>query len=157
TMWAQARGINTLKVNGTQVTVDTGQVQCDVSADSAVYTIPVSGGGVEAVITATLKVEDNIVRFDVNSIDTTSGTFSTLEIPGMLLAAVTHQDSGAQLAYAQMSGSTTQKGDYFVDIDRSFTQTSSAYREYEGMYAFVSNDTFSAGLYSNSEKNNDLR
>ena len=157
TMWAQARGINTLKVNGTQVTVDTEQVQCDVSADSAVYTIPVSGGGVEAVITATLKVEDNIVRFDVNSIDTTSGTFSTLEIPGMLLASVTNQDSGAQLAYAQMSGSTTQKGDYFVDIDRSFTQTSSAYREYEGMYAFVSNDTFSAGLYSNSEKNNDLR
>ena len=157
TMWAQARGINTLKVNGTQVTVDTEQVQCDVSADSAVYTIPVSGGGVEAVITATLKVEDNIVRFDVNSIDTTSGTFSTLEIPGLLLASVTNQDSGAQLAYAQMSGSTTQKGDYFVDIDRSFTQTSSAYREYEGMYAFVSNDTFSAGLYSNSEKNNDLR
>ncbi len=157
TMWAQARGINTLKVNGTQVTVDTEQVQCEVSEDSAVYTIPVNGGGVEAVITATLKVEDNIVRFDVNSIETTAGTFSTLEIPGLLLASITNQDGGAQLAYAQMSGNTTQKGDYFVDIDRSFTQTSSAYREYEGMYAFVSNDTFSAGLYSNSEKNNDLR
>lgn len=157
TMWAQARGINTLEVNGTQVTVDTEQVQCEVSADSAVYTIPVNGGGVEAVITATLKVEDNIVSFDVNSIETASGTFSTLEIPGMLLASVTNQDNSAQLAYAQMSGSTTKKGDYFVDIDRSFTQTSGAYREYEGMYAFVSNDTFSAGLYSNSEKNNDLR
>ena len=157
TMWAQARGINTLEVNGTQVTVDTEQLQCEVSADSAVYTIPVNGGGVEAVITATLKVEDNIVSFDVNSIETASGTFSTLEIPGMLLASVTNQDNSAQLAYAQMSGSTTKKGDYFVDIDRSFTQTSGAYREYEGMYAFVSNDTFSAGLYSNSEKNNDLR
>ena len=157
TMWAQARGINTLEVNGTQVTVDTEQVQCEVSADSAVYTIPVNGGGVEAVITATLKVEDNIVSFDVNSIETASGTFSTLEIPGMLLASITNQDNSAQLAYAQMSGSTTKKGDYFVDIDRSFTQTSGAYREYEGMYAFVSNDTFSAGLYSNSEKNNDLR
>ena len=157
TMWAQARGINTLEVNGTQVTVDTEQVQCEVSADSAVYTIPVNGGGVEAVITATLKVEDNIVSFDVNSIETASGTFSTLEIPGMLLASVTNQDNSAQLAYAQMSGSTTKKGDYFVDIDRSFTQTSGAYREYEGMYTFVSNDTFSAGLYSNSEKNNDLR
>ena len=157
TMWAQARGINTLEVNGTQVPVDTEQVQCEVSADSAVYTIPVNGGGVEAVITATLKVEDNIVSFDVNSIETASGTFSTLEIPGMLLASVTNQDNSAQLAYAQMSGSTTKKGDYFVDIDRSFTQTSGAYREYEGMYAFVSNDTFSAGLYSNSEKNNDLR
>ena len=75
----------------------------------------------------------------------------------MLLASITNQDNSAQLAYAQMSGSTTKKGDYFVDIDRSFTQTSGAYREYEGMYAFVSNDTFSAGLYSNSEKNNDLR
>ena len=157
TMWAQARGINTLEVNGTQVTVDTEQVQCEVSADSAVYTIPVNGGGVEAVITATMKVEDNIVSFDVNNIETASGTFSTLEIPGMLLASVTNQDNSAQLAYAQMSGSTTKKGDYFVDIDRSFTQTSGAYREYEGMYAFVSNDTFSAGLYSNSEKNNDLR
>lgn len=157
TMWAQARGINTLEVNGTQVTVDTEQVQCEVYADSAVYTIPVNGGGVEAVITATLKVEDNIVSFDVNSIETASGTFSTLEIPGMLLASITNQDNSAQLAYAQMSGSTTKKGDYFVDIDRSFTQTSGAYREYEGMYAFVSNDTFSAGLYSNSEKNNDLR
>ena len=157
TMWAQARGINTLEVNGTQVTVDTEQVQCEVSADSAVYTIPVNGGGVEAVITATLKVEDNIVSFDVNSIETASGTFSTLEIPGMLLASITNQDNSAQLAYAQMSGSTTKKGDYFVDIDRSFIQTSGAYREYEGMYAFVSNDTFSAGLYSNSEKNNDLR
>ena len=157
TMWAQARGINTLEVNGTQVTVDTEQVQCEVYADSAVYTIPVNGGGVEAVITATLKVEDNIISFDVNSIETASGTFSTLEIPGMLLASITNQDNSAQLAYAQMSGSTTKKGDYFVDIDRSFTQTSGAYREYEGMYAFVSNDTFSAGLYSNSEKNNDLR
>lgn len=158
TLYGQPRGINTLKINDKEITVDKKNVTCKAEGNKAVYTMNVKSPDVEAVITAEIVAqENNIVEFNITEIETVKGTVGTIELPGMLMASVTNQDADAQLAYSVMSGNTKKKGDTYIDIDKTFNQNSDKWKDYQGIYAFVSNANFSAGLWSNSENNNDLK
>ena len=70
-----------------------------------------------------------------------------MEIPNHNLVTVKSNQSGAAFDGANMSTNTTKSGDTHSTV----SALSEAKRGY--MYAFVSNDELSAGLWSNSENN----
>src|SRR5699024_9387631 len=102
---------------------------------------------ISATVTAALEVKDNTLSFDITKIDAEAGTFLTVEIPNHNLVTVKANQTGAYFAGANMSNNTTVSGDTYSSISAQ----SDGKRGY--MYAFVSTDELSAGLWSNSENN----
>lgn len=100
---------------------------------------------ISAVITASLEVKDNTPSFDITDIDAEEGTFFMVEIPNHNLVSVRSTQAGASFAGANMSTDTTVNGDTYSAV----SGLSDAKRGY--MYAFVSEEELSAGLWSNSE------
>ena len=143
--YGQTKELTQLKVNGKLVTPT---VDYKKESDSkAVYTMNIDEQDIKATVTAALEVKDNTLSFDITKIDAAEGTFLTVEIPNHNLVTVKSNQSGAAFDGANMSTNTTKSGDTHSTV----SALSEAKRGY--MYAFVSNDELSAGLWSNSENN----
>lgn len=143
--YGQTKKLTQLRVNGKLVTPS---VEYKKESDSkAVYTMKIDEQDINATVTAALEVKDNTLSFDITKIDAAAGTFLTVEIPNHNLVTVKANQSGASLDGANMSTNTTKSG----DTHKSVSALTEATRGY--MYAFVSNDELSAGLWSNSENN----
>ena len=143
--YGQTKELTQLKVNGKLVTPT---VEYEKASDSkAVYTMKIDEQNIKATVTAALEVKDNTLSFDITKIEAAEGTFLTVEIPNHNLVTVKANQSGASFDGANMSTNTTRSGDTHSTV----SALSEAKRGY--MYAFVSNDELSAGLWSNSENN----
>lgn len=141
--YGQTERLTQLKVNDKLVTPS---VEYTKESDSrAVYTMKIDEQGINTVITASLEVKDNTLSFDITDIDAEEGTFFTVEIPNHNLVSVRSTQAGASFAGANMSTDTTVNGDTYSAV----SGLSDAKRGY--MYAFVSTEDLSAGLWSNSE------
>jgi endo-alpha-N-acetylgalactosaminidase len=108
--------------------------------------------GIDAVITCELIVKGNTLEFNITKIDDNS-IVKTIEIKNHSLVSVRSTQEGANLQGARMSVNTHKSGDREVIVDDKLNVTAEARQGY--MYAFVSNNELSAGLWSNSENNID--
>lgn len=141
--YGQTERLTQLKVNDKFVTPS---VEYKKESDSrAVYTMKIDEQGISAVVTASLEVKDNTLSFDITKIEAEEGIFFTVEIPNHNLVTVKSTQAGASFAGANMSTNTTVNGDTYSAV----SGMSDAKRGY--MYAFVSTEDLSAGLWSNSE------
>ena len=116
---------------------------------------------IDAVITAELVAKDNTVAFEITKVENKldeaapgkevaegklGHPIQTIEIPNHSLVSVNSKQENANLMGTAMSTKTQVSGDEYVEVT---ADTEIRNRDY--MYAFVSNDEMSAGLWSNSE------
>ena len=90
------------------------------------------------------KVKNNLLKEGVK--ETKDNAIQTIEIPNHSLISVRSTQEGANLKGALMSSNTTISGDSYIEVNDSTPVKNQDY-----MYAFVSNNELSAGLWSNSE------
>ena len=161
--YGQTEEINTIRINGIDIALDAGSVNAEFSENQAVYTMTVKDeeNCIDAVITAKLTVEDNIVSFDITDIqnnltDSTVNKYGqkvetypieTIAVPDHSLISVRSDQENANLKGAAMSSHTHKSGDESIAVDADMEE----YTERDYMYAFLSNSEMSAGLWSNSE------
>lgn len=143
--YGQTAELTQLKVNGKLVTPD---VKYTKDSDSkATYVMTIDEQDISATVTATLEVVDNTLSFDITKIDAEAGTFLTVEIPNHNLVTAKASQPGAAFAGANMSTNVSVNGDTYSAVSAQ----ADGKRGY--MYAFVSTEELSAGLWSNSENN----
>ena len=162
-LYGQPKVLDTLqiKVNGGAAIDVQPDVTFEQQGTTALYTMAVKNeaAGLDAVIKAQLKAEGNVISFDiteiVNNIPETK--INTIYIPNFSLVSVNNAETDAMFDGTVMSVSAVSKGDRNVSVDKKFTPYSSDYKDEGYMYAFVSNSDFSAGVWSNSEANDNKR
>ena len=156
-MYGQTEKLDTVILNKTNHNDNTGieikpEVKYEkVAENKAVYTMTLKdeANNIDAVVTAELVVKDNTLEFNITEIkNNTPLSVKTIDIPNHNLVSVRSDQTSATFAGSQMSTNTTVRGDTYKNVDRTITTGKAGY-----MYAFVSADGLSAGLWSNSEAN----
>lgn len=162
--YGQTAELRTLRINGVDVKVTPENVKADFSEDKAVYTMSVKdeANHIDAVMKATLTVKENDLQFAITDIknnlegETTKNRYGqsvetypleTIAVPNHSLISVRTTQEGANLKGAVMSSNTHMSGDEYIEVENDMQTLSN--RDY--MYAFVSNQELSAGMWSNSE------
>ena len=158
TFYGQTSEINTIRINGTDIKLSKDDVKATIEGKKATYemTVKDEAKNIDAVITAELVAKDNTVAFEItkvkNNLDETKlvdkkhvYAVQSIEIPNHSLISVNSTQKNANLKGALMSSNTTISGDEYYEVTND-TKLSKDY-----MYAFISNDEMSAGLWSNSE------
>lgn len=164
TFYGQTEEINTVKINGTEVALDAEDVETKFEDDKAVYTMTVKDeeNHIDAVITAELVVEKNTLAFNITDIKNNlqdeveinkygnkveKYPLQTIAIPNHSLISVRSNQENANLKGATMSSNTHISGDEFIEVNSEMGD----YKDRDYMYAFISNNEMSAGMWSNSE------
>ena len=161
--YGQTEEINTIKINGQAITVESDDVTTDFSAKKAVYEMNLkSGDDVDCVITAEISLDKNTASFDITKVENkltekdANGyemhPVQTIEIPNHSLISVRSSQTNAHFKGAKMSSNTRISGDRDFDVTDGMRLTGNAASE-DFMYGFISNNELSAGLWSNSEYN----
>ena len=160
--YGQTEEINTIRINGIDIALDAGSVNAEFSENQAVYTMTVKDeeNCIDAVITAKLTVEDNIVSFDITDIqnnltDSTVNKYGqkvetypieTIAVPDHSLISVRSDQENANLKGAAMSSHTHKSGDESIAVDADMEE----YTVRDYLYAFLSNSELSARLSLNT-------
>ena len=163
TFYGQTSEINTIRINGTDIKLSKDNVKATFEGKKATYVMTVKdeAKNIDAVITAELVAKDNTVAFEITKVENKldeaapgkevaegklGHPIQTIEIPNHSLVSVNSKQENANLMGTAMSTKTQVSGDEYVEVT---ADTEIRNRDY--MYAFVSNDEMSAGLWSNSE------
>ena len=163
TFYGQTSEINTIRINGTDIKLSKDDVKATFEGKKATYVMTVKdeAKNIDAVITAELVAKGNTVEFEITKVENKldeaapgkevaegklGHPIQTIEIPNHSLVSVNSTQKDANLVGAAMSTKTQVSGDEYVEVT---DKTPIRNRDY--MYAFVSNDEMSAGLWSNSE------
>ncbi len=150
--YGQASRINTITINGKDIILEKESVEAVFEDNKAVYVMTVKDtvGNIDAKITAELVVDKNTLAFNItkveNNLDNQQYPVQTIYIPNHSLVSVRTTQNGTNLKGAKMSTKTTLSGDSSIVLNKDTAVGKTDY-----MYAFISNDELSAGLWSNSE------
>ena len=147
--YGQQELIRTIKINEKDIRLKKADVTSEINGDTISYILKVKKGTeIDAVIKAFLKVEKNTLTFEIteitNNLDDTADPIETIEIPNQGLISIREGQENLSLKGALMSSNTTING------DEDLTEIPGSYNR-DFMYAFISADGMSAGLWSNSE------
>ena len=153
-MLGEIEANNTIVLNKTSFSnagvVVTPKVTYTKTADNqATYVMEVKddANAIDATITSTLTVEKNTLTYKITSVENHKPvSVKTIQIPALNLLSVRSTQSAASFSGANMSTSVIQSGDTHFEVDGTQKASVAGY-----MYAFVSADGLSAGLWSNSE------
>ena len=109
----------------------------------------------DLVLTVRISVAENTLTWQVTNLVKNEGCakIATIELPQLNLLSVANTDANARFDGATMSSNTTVSGDRSATFTNGFIPNSSS----SYLYAFLSTDTLSAGLESNSEAEGDRR
>ena len=152
TFEGQPLKINTVTINNTPIQIAEKDVSSTFDAARATYILNAknTAEGIDAEITALLEVKDNTLTFHItnvkNRLDNEKYPIQTIEIPNHSLVSVNTAQTGSNLKGARMSTNTTISGDTYMELSSETVENSADF-----MYAFVSNNELSAGLWSNAE------
>ena len=120
---------------------------------SATYTMNVKNEEkhIDAVVSAKIRVEANKLFFEItdiqNNLSEADYPIQTIAIPDHSLVSMRSNQEGANFTGAVMSSNTNKTGDENFNITSDMEDIKN--RDY--MYAFISNNELSAGMWSNSE------
>ncbi|OZG68865.1 endo-alpha-N-acetylgalactosaminidase family protein [Bifidobacterium eulemuris] len=152
-MYGQPKDVRTVEINGTNVELTDADVKfVKENKTTAVYTMTVKNAekNINAVITAEIVVKANTLSLNItdidNKLDDNEHPVQTVSFPNQSLISMREDQDGAQFTGAVMSSNTTKTGDEHFDITDTTSLTN---RDY--MYAFISGNSLSAGMWSNSE------
>lgn len=147
TFYGQTEELDTILINDIAVKP---KVKAKVSSDKIVYemTLKDVSNNIDAIITAEMVVKDNILEFNITKI-VDNKIVKTIEIPNHNLISVNSSQKDAVLDGVQMSTNTHINGDRQVKVDNNLNTKDEKLKGY--MYAFLSNDELSAGIWSNTE------
>ncbi|MEH6995085.1 endo-alpha-N-acetylgalactosaminidase family protein [Neobacillus drentensis] len=147
TFYGQTEALDTILINDVAVKP---QVKAIVSTDKIEYkmTLIDDSNNINAVITAEMVVKGNILEFNITKI-VDNKIVKTIEIPSHNLISVNSSQKDAVLDGVQMSTNTHINGDRQVKVDNNLNTQDEEQKGY--MYAFLSNDELSAGIWSNTE------
>ncbi|KQL18018.1 endo-alpha-N-acetylgalactosaminidase family protein [Cytobacillus solani] len=128
------------------------KVKAKVTPDKIEYEMSLedASNNISAVITAEMVVKENILEFNITKI-VDHKIVKTIEIPNHHLISVNSSQRDAVLDGVQMSTNTRINGDRQVKVDKDLNTQDEEQKGY--MYAFLSNDELSAGIWSNTENN----
>ena len=147
--YGQPELIRTIKINGKDIRLKKADVTSEINGNTISYILKVrKGTEIDAVIKAFLKVEKNTLAFEIteiiNNLDDTTYPIETIEIPDHGLISINSKQKDVSFKGAVMSSNTLISG------DEGFATVPGSYKS-DFMYAFISADGMSAGLWSNSE------
>ncbi len=147
-MLGQSTAVNTIQIGDLEVTPE---VEFHQDADNkATYTMNLKNeaGELGAVLTATMTVEKNTLEFRIAQVENKIPNFvTTIDMSAVNFLSVRSSQSASTFAGSNMSTNTHRNGDTYAEV----SALNDGKRGY--MYAFVSADGLSAGLWSNSENN----
>lgn len=143
--YGNTEALDTININGVSVKPT---VVFSKSENTATYVMTVKddANNIDAVITANLLVEDNILTFKIIEVKDNK-LVKTIEIPGHGLVTLRDSQANATFAGANMSTNTHKSGDVFSTVGQM------AVGKTGYMYAFLSSNSLSAAVWSNSENN----
>ncbi|WP_419954249.1 endo-alpha-N-acetylgalactosaminidase family protein [Neobacillus niacini] len=147
TFYGQPEALDTILINNVAVKP---QVKAIISSDKIEYkmTLIDDSNNINAVITAEMIVKGNILEFNITKI-VDNKIVKTIEIPNHNLVSLNSSQKDAVLDGVQMSTNTHINGDRQVKVDNNLNTQDEEQKGY--MYAFLSNDELSAGIWSNTE------
>lgn len=154
----QEEAIDTVNINGVPIAAEvTPQDGFTSGTPSKTYCLALqdAASGIDLEMDVMISIDRNNLTWEVTRIDKKSGCpdIKTIEVPELNLLTIGAAQPGAEFAGAKASTTTTVTGDVFKTFDDGFKPgEKSGY-----LYGFVSNDKFSAGLWSNSEAEGDER
>ena len=150
----QEADVNTLTINGTQVTPT---VKATISGDTATYVMDVKDAAAKLDLTLTveLKVEGTNLSWRVTDIQKHDGCapVMTIDASNAALVSVDAADEAANAAFADRSTDVAVSGDHHLTFEDGFEPN--VRRGY--LYGIMGNSIYSAGVFSNSEAEGDKR
>ena len=148
-------GLNTIEINGTEIapTVTAGD-QTDTAKTYKLHAED-RDAQIDVDLSVKVSVEDNTLTWEVTDFEKNDGCakIATIDIPQLNLLSVDAVDEGARFDGAKASTTTTAPADSFITFDEGFSPSETG----GYLYAFLSTDKLSAGLFSNSEIEGDKR
>lgn len=146
--------VNTVVINGEEITPE---VSAKIERTKASYEMTLKNveANIDMNIMVEISVKDNDLTWGITKIERKEGTAKTasIDIPQLNLLSVDQVEANASFAGAVKSTDTMKSGDKFITFDDGFVaQKSVGY-----VYGFLTNKNLSAGLFSNSEAEDDLR
>lgn len=152
---ANEEGVDSVVING--VTIKPVVTIKSTSEDARVYTLNIKNEAAKLDFTMDVKlsIKENTLTWEVSELKKADGCvkIASIDIPQLSLLSVDAVDQNANFAGANTSLLTTSSGDSYIDFDHGFEPSKA-----DGyLYGFLTNEHFSAGLFSNSEAEGDKR
>lgn len=143
-MGGNSKALTQIKLNGKLYTPQVRYVKEGAGAEYKL-TVP----ELEATITMTVRLEDNILKLDVTGIEESEDKAKrifTFEIPDLNIISVGSNEAGAAFAGSKVESDITKTGDRFLDLTKT-NSTDVTPDEYA--YGFLNNEKVAAGIRSN--------
>lgn len=152
-MYGNEEEVHSFKLNGKEVTPEVTVVEQE--ADSIVYRLEVAKDELNLTMDVKVSVEGKNLTWEIISIEKAEGCplIATIDFSELNLATIDQYGEDAEFMGAKVSTTTTVSGDERITFDEGFVSGNKA----GYLYAFVSGNGYSAGLFSNSEAEGDLR
>ena len=147
--------LSTIMINGKEITPEVSVTSRE--KDSQIYHMIIKDteAKLDFTMDVALTVKDNTLEWKVTNIskEKDCAKIATISIPQLNLLSIDAADKNGNFAGANTSLTTTASGDSFIDFDNGFEPSNtSGY-----LYGFLTNEHYSAGLFSNSEAEGDKR
>ena len=152
---AQETKLNEIMINGVAIKPSDVEVSNDGTSQTYSMSLVNKDAEIDLSMTVKISVDDNDLTWEVTELTKNDGCadISSIDIPDLNLVAVDAVETDAVFNGAKASNSTVTSGDKEITWDEGFNpSTTDGY-----LYAFLTNGSLSAGLWSNSEIEGDER
>ena len=152
---AQETELNAIEINGAAITPTDVKVSNDGASKTYSMSLVNAEEEIDLSMTVKISVDDNDLTWEVTELTKKEGCadIASIDIPQLNLVAVDAVETDAVFNGAKASNSTITSGDKEITWEEGFNpSTTDGY-----LYAFLTNGSLSAGLWSNSEIEGDER
>lgn len=152
---AQETELNAIEINGAAITPTDVKVSNDGASKTYSMSLVNAEEEIDLSMTVKISVDDNDLTWEVTELIKNDGCadIASIDIPQLNLVAVDAVETDAVFNGAKASNSTITSGDKEITWEEGFNpSTTDGY-----LYAFLTNGSLSAGLWSNSEIEGDQR
>lgn len=150
-VYGQTKTLNTIRINGVDLTVDPEKVVTTEAADKVTYKFPLKSADntIDMEMTCELVIDNNTLAFNIteikNNLDSQVNPILKIYIPQHSLVSVNANDEASNLFGAIISSKTSVDGDEYFKLT-----STSANKTTEYAYAVISDSKISASMESNS-------
>lgn len=150
-VYGQTKTLDTIRINGVDLTVDPETVVTTEVADKVTYKFPLKSedNTIDMEMTCELVIENNTLAFNIteikNNLDSQVNPILKIYIPQHSLVSVNANDEASNLFGAIISSKTKVDGDEYFKLT-----STSANKTTDYAYAVISDSKISASMESNS-------
>lgn len=153
-VYGQTKTLDTIRINGVDLTVDPEKVVTTEAADKVTYKFPLKSADntIDMEMTCELVIDNNTLAFNIteikNNLDSQVNPILKIYIPQHSLVSVNANDEASNLFGAIISSKTSVDGDEYFKLT-----STSANKTTDYAYAVISDSKISASMESNSTVN----